>query len=66
MAVRALIVSVLLACVAIPASAVDSAEIQRKVGELNAHTQQLFGVSLNALRYLIDAPHHSQSRRLGA
>ena len=40
-------------------SAADPKEIQRKVAQLNAHSAKLFGVSLSALRYLVDADANS-------
>jgi hypothetical protein len=37
------------------ASATDPKEIERKVAQLNGQSVKLLGVSLNALRYLVDA-----------
>jgi len=45
--------------VATGVSAADPNEIQRKVAQLNAHSVKLFGVSLSALRYLVDADANS-------
>lgn len=59
MSIRAVVLSALLLAVPFVARAVDPVEVERKVAELDAHSKKLFGVSLNSLRYLIDAnPNH--------
>jgi hypothetical protein len=41
------------------AAAADPKEIESKVAQLNAHSVELLGVSLNALRYLVGAEPNS-------
>jgi hypothetical protein len=55
-------IMVALAAIAIasfPASAADEAEIRAKVEQLNQESMKVLGVSLNALRYLVDASPNS-------
>jgi hypothetical protein len=57
--IRALLLSLLVLISPLCVIAADRAEIEQKVAELNGNSMRLFGVSLNALRYLIDAsPEH--------
>ncbi len=53
------LVPVILICMCSVASAGESAEIQQRVEELNVQSMKLLGVSINAVRYLVDAsPNH--------
>ena len=58
MKLRLVLGAVLIAGV-VPAYAADRAEIDRKVEALDAQSQKLLGVSLNALRYLVGASGNS-------
>ena len=44
-----------LAIASFPASAADEAEVRAKVEQLNQESMRVLGVSLNALRYLVEA-----------
>lgn len=54
MVLRTALVALLIGVVPL-ASASDPKEIERKVAQLNGESVKLLGVSLNALRYLVDA-----------
>lgn len=55
MKIQRLICAAGIALLSASLSAADPKEIERKVSELNAQSVKLFGVSLNALRYLSSA-----------
>lgn len=49
------VIPVILALMCSVVSAEEASEIKRKVGELNLQSMKLLGVSINAVRYLVDA-----------
>lgn len=59
MRLRTLFVAVLVIGFSMNAFSADPKEIERKVMDLNAQSVKLLGVSLNALRYLVDAEPNS-------
>jgi hypothetical protein len=59
MTLRAALLALLITGVSTVAAAADPKEIEGKVAQLNGESLKLLGVSLNALRYLVDADGHS-------
>jgi hypothetical protein len=59
MTLRAALLGLLITIVSTAAGAADPKEIERKVAQLNGESVKLLGVSLNALRYLVDADGNS-------
>lgn len=55
MILRTALLSVVISVVPTLVGATDPKGIERKVAQLNAESVKLLGVSLNALRYLVDA-----------
>jgi hypothetical protein len=59
MTLRTVLLALLITVVPTVAIAADPKEIERKVAQLNEESVKLLGVSLNALRYLVDADGNS-------
>ncbi len=55
MIARAVLVLVTILSCSMGAGAADPRDIERKVAELNTQSMKLLGVSLNAVRFLVDA-----------